>query len=208
MKIYYTSSTAEYNKHKKNYNHIRDFLIQNKHILTRDWIPHTEKDIETGQTDLKPKIKDIYKACIKAIGEAELVIIEDTVSNFSTGHQITVALQQRKPTLVLWQGKKHRQFNQTFIHGIESHILEIAEYTDNNLEEILTHFINKYQGLRVRNRFHLVLNEVERQYLDWAQFNRGKSRTRVIRDSLNKELKNDQEYNNFLKGEASEKEIV
>lgn len=143
-------------------------------------------------------IKQIYQDCIKSIKEADLVIIEDTISNFSTGHQITVALQSRKPTLVLWQGEKHRQFKQMFIHGIDSDILQVSEYSNKNLYEIIQGFINKYEDALERNRFHLVLNNVERSYLDWAQFTKNKSRTKIIRESLRKLIEGDAEYSNYL----------
>src|SRR3982751_725574 len=99
MKIYFTCSTAEFFTHRDNYFAIRDFLISKEHVLTRDWLPHTEEQLKLGSTDIRD-IKQIYKACVEAIKESDLVIIEDTVSNFSTGHQITLALQMKKPTLV------------------------------------------------------------------------------------------------------------
>lgn len=198
MKIYFTASTAEFNKYKQIYFNIRDFLINKEHILTRDWLPLTQQKIFEGEKNITD-IKKLYKLCIDAIKESELVIIEDTVSNFSTGHQITVALQLKKPTLVLWQNTKHRQFNQMFIHGVDSDSLEIAEYNEKNLEQIIETFISKYEKFAEKNRFHLVLNNAERMYLDWSQFVKGKSRTKVIREALREVVDNDEEYNNYLR---------
>lgn len=197
MKVYFTCSTAEFDNYKDDYYAIRDFLVSQKHILTRDWLIETEKRLMSGKKDIKD-IKEIYKACITAIREADIVIIEDTVSNFSTGHQITLALQMRKPTLVLWQGKKHRQFNQMFIHGIDSDVLEITEYTKDSLKKVMQTFIHKYEEISEKNRFHLVLSNVERAYLDWAQFVKGKSRTRVIREALRSVIDKDDSYKEYL----------
>ncbi|MBU0975196.1 MAG: hypothetical protein ABIE03_04885 [Patescibacteria group bacterium] len=200
MKIYFTCSTAEFERYKKAYHMIRSLIISEGHVLTRDWIPHTEEMLQKGKTNIERDIKEIYKSCIKAIDEAEAVIIEDTVSNFSTGHQITIALQGRKPTLVLWRGKKHRQFEQMFVHGIESDLLEIAEYSASNLDEIIKSFIAKYQDNKEKSRFHLVLSGMERKYLDWCQFNKKKSRTRIIRDALREKVDKDEDYNIYLRG--------
>lgn len=197
MKVYFTCSTAEFDNYKDDYYAIRDFLVSQKHILTRDWLIETEKRLMSGKKDIKD-IKEIYKACITAIREADIVIIEDTVSNFSTGHQITLALQMRKPTLVLWQGKKHRQFNQMFIHGIDSDVLEITEYTKDSLKKVMQTFIHKYEEISEKNRFHLVLSNVERAYLDWAQFVKGKSRTKVIREALRSVIDKDDSYKEYL----------
>jgi len=166
-------------------------------VLTRDWLPHTAEMLRSGNTVIRD-IKKIYRECIEAIKDAELVVIEDTVSNFSTGHQITVALQNKKPTLVLWQGRKHRQFSQMFIHGIESDILQVSEYDSNTLEQIISTFIEKYEDCNERNRFHLVLNNLERRYLDWAQYAKNKSRTQIIRELLRKEIDSDDSYNKYL----------
>jgi len=197
MKVYFTSSTAELFKYRKYYYAIRDFLVDENHVLTCDWLKKTEDVIDSGNVELN-NIKDIYKSCMTAIDEADVVIIEDTVSNFSTGHQITIALQKQKPVLVLWKGEKHRHFKKMFIHGIESDILEVSQYTLKNYKEIISVFINKYSNSQQRNRFHLVLNNLERNYLDWVQFNQGKSRTKIIRSGLNKIIDEDVEYRKYL----------
>ncbi len=198
MKIYFTCSTAEFFKYRDTYFSIRNHLISQGHTLTRDWLPHTEEALKQGRIDMTRNIKQIYKDCINSIKESDLVIIEDTVSNFSTGHQITVALQSRKPTLVLWQGKKYRQFKQMFIHGIESDILQVSEYSPKELKDVLDTFISKYENATEKNRFHLVLNNVERNYLDWAQYYSGKSRTKVIRSALRSIIDSDEEFAKYL----------
>lgn len=197
MKIYFTCSTSDFFKYEESYFKIRNYLVEEGQILTRDWLPHTAETLHDGNTIMRD-IKRIYRECIESIKEADLVIIEDTVSNFSTGHQITVALQSKKPTLVLWQGKKHRQFSQMFIHGIDSDILQVSEYSLDNLKEIIKTFLEKYEDCSEKNRFHLILNNLERRYLDWAQYSKGKSQTQIIRDSLRKQLDDDKEYNDYL----------
>lgn len=197
MKIYFTASTAEYAKYKDDYFLIREYLIELGHLLTRDWLPLVEKKLKVNDTEIRD-IKKMYRDTIECLKESDLVIIEDSVSNFSTGHQITIALQHKKPTLVLWQGRKHRVFQQMFIHGVDSDTLEVAEYSKDNIKEIIEVFIAKYEKFSEKNRFHLVLNNLERMYLDWAQFVKGKSRTKVIREALRELIDSDQEYNNYL----------
>ena len=197
MKIYFTASTAEFRNYRETYYTIRDYLISKQHILTNHWPTDTEKRLQAGSKELKD-IKEIYRACVRDIQEAELVIIEDTVSNFSTGHQITLALQMRKPTLVLWQSKKRRLFPQMFIHGIESDLLQVSDYTEDSLTDIIQVFINKYEAFSDKNRFHLVLSNVERMYIDWVQHVKRKSRTKVIREALKKMMDDDEEYQDYL----------
>lgn len=197
MKVYFTCSTAEFFTHKKEYFAIRDLLIKENHILTRDWLVQTDEALLGYKHDMS-NVKNIYAQCITALRDAEIVIVEDTVSNFSTGHQITLALQYKRPTLVLWKKDKPRQFKQMFIHGVESDLLEVAEYTIDSLEDIITTFIAKYAHAEEKNRFHLVLSGVERQYLDWAQYHKNKSRTVMLRESLRKEMEEDEDYKTYL----------
>ena len=199
MRVYFTCSTIEFTKRRENYWTTRNYLVGSGHVLTRDWLAEAEVRLQSGQTDLAD-VKEIYKACVQAIREAELVIIDDTVSNFSTGHQITLALQLRKPTLVLWEGGKSHQFKRMFIHGIESDILELATYTRDTLKNSIETFISKYEASSERNRFHLVLNGMERNYLDWAQYIKGKSRTKVIREALHTTINDDTDYEAYLVG--------
>jgi hypothetical protein len=203
MKVYFTSSTAELFKYRDSYYGIRDWLVDNGHIITRDWLPRVEKQMIRGEKELD--IKKIYEGCIEAIQKADLVIVEDTVSNFSTGHQITVALRYRKPTLVLWQGKKHHPFKQMLIHGIDSDILQVTEYTKQDLPDILQVFVHKYENGTDKSRFHLILNGTERKYLDWAQFIKGRSRTWVIRKALQKTISDDAEYEEYLRHQGTQK---
>ncbi|HOZ81074.1 MAG TPA: hypothetical protein PK370_02520 [Candidatus Woesebacteria bacterium] len=198
MKIFFACTTAEFFKYQETYFDIRKILIDGGNVLTRDWLPITLKKLKNNQR--VADVKKIYKDCVEAIREADAVIIEDTVSNFSTGHQITLALQYRKPVLVLWQGNKHRQFEQMFIHGIESDRLQVVEYKSEELKKIINTFIEKYSGSDEKNRFHLVLNSLERRYLDWRQFNKNKSRTTIIREALKKQIDNDKEFNDYLLG--------
>lgn len=197
MKIYFTSSTLEFLKYEKAYFDIRNFLVEEDHILTRDWLPHTKELVKAGQTEIR-NIKQIYKECMKAIQDADLVIVEDTVSNFSTGHQVTVALQRQKPTLVLWSKPKQKYFNTSFIQGLESDYLEFHMYDKTNYKDIIRKFIKKYESAGQKNRFHLVLDEVERSYLDWAQFKKEKSRTKLIRDTIRKSIEDDEDYQKYL----------
>jgi hypothetical protein len=106
---------------------------------------------------------------------------------------------------VLWQGKKHHPFKQMLIHGIDSDILQVTEYTKQDLPDILQVFVHKYENGTDKSRFHLILNGTERKYLDWAQFIKGRSRTWVIRKALQKTISDDAEYEEYLRHQGTQK---
>jgi hypothetical protein len=76
--------------------------------------------------------------------------------------------------------------------------LQVSEYSPKELKDVLDTFISKYENATEKNRFHLVLNNVERNYLDWAQYYSGKSRTKVIRSALRSIIDSDEEFAKYL----------
>ena len=203
MKLFFGSSTSQFPKYKKYYYAIRDLLIEEGHVLTRDWIGiYREEFSHPKKTSAQPSFswkQSSYEQVIDAVFEAELIILEDTVSSFSNGHIMTLALQRRIPVLVLWiAGEKKTYLKNKFIQGIHSDYLEISEYDLTNYKDIIRKFIKKYTNAKEKHRFHLVIDELERNYLDWAQYNKGESRTNVIRKALRDKINSDTDYQKYL----------
>jgi len=197
VKIYATHSTAKLLEYKDNYVALREFIVSNGHTLTYDWLHNALKFVKEGRK-VVPNYKKIYKECLIAMDKADLVIIDDTVSSFSTGHQITLSIRHKKPTLVLWGEDKNIHFENSFLHSIESEYLEIAKYTLETLEDVLASFINKHSDVQSRHRFNLVMSDVEKHYLEWAQLNGNISKTKVIRKSIRDKMTDDIDYQKYL----------
>lgn len=165
--------------------------------MTRDWLPHTPPQISRRRRSRN--IKDIYRSVRKAIAEADLLIVEDTVSDFATGHQITLGLQRRKPVLVMHLDDPKGSFADTLLDGIESDYLQVSTYDLDNYQQIIQEFIAKYEDAGNKHRFNLVIDEVERKYLEWAKYRYGQSRTRIIRTALRKAIEQDKDYSKYLR---------
>jgi len=144
------------------------------------------------------KVKKYYPEVMRALEDSEVIIVEDTVSNFSTGFIITYAIQRRKPVLVLWTEDKKKYFKQNFLEGVKNENVEIEKYTQKNLKEKIRTFLNKYDHHQGKHRFNLIIDNVERKYLDWARYNKRKSRTSIIRGAIRKSLNSDLEYKRYL----------
>lgn len=199
MKIWYGCTTAKYLKYREYYDSIRQYIIDQGHVLTRDWLPYFTSSDPANRYKDKEESKREYQQVMKAVREADVQIIEDTVSNFSTGHMISMGILWKIPTLVLWLPDKEKYFNKNFIDGIDSEYLEVSEYNLSNYQDIIRSFIYKYEHATERHHFHLVLDEVERRYLDWAQYFSNRSRTNVIRSALRRMVDDDEEYGKYLK---------
>lgn len=152
------------------------------------------------QSQKRPNISSQeYKNTIKAVEEADVIIFENTVPSFSTGHLLTIGLERKKPSLVMWLDTSPWAKRRGFIEGLHAQNLELSSYDRANYKSILHGFLKKYEETCTRHRFNLVVDSVEKRYLDWVNYNRFKSRTTVIRDLIRSAIDHDGEYQKYLR---------
>ncbi|HOU76281.1 MAG TPA: hypothetical protein PK957_04140 [Candidatus Dojkabacteria bacterium] len=135
---------------------------------------------------------------MSAVESADLLIFEATVPSFSTGHLLTLAIQNKKPSLFLWLESSDWAKRKGFIYSIESEYIDILPYNQKNYKNIISGFINKYSDYNDSCRFNLFLNKAERQYLDWKSYMTLKTRSELIRRMIRENLKSDFEYTEYL----------
>lgn len=201
MKVHFACSTSELEIYNKNYIDICDIIRDLGHIITRDWINNAVKTLPAYK---KGKLKidrvDIYNKAVQSLLASNVVVIEGTVSSFSIGHQMTLALSKNKPTLVLIYNDGSTSKNKlqsSFIHGIKSPFLTVAKYSNtDDLRRILSHFLAKSTNVSVK--FNIVLSKEIDNYLDWASFFYKKNKSEVIRDIIAKRMKDDSNYEKYL----------
>jgi hypothetical protein len=198
MKIWFGTTTLRFEEYIEYYLAIRDYLIEKKHIVLFDWldeaITYRKKDPKAPRN-----IKGIYQEVLSAINQADCSVIEYTVPNFSTSHQINYSLHKRKPTLVL-RLHKDNSYADSYIDAVESPFLKVIEYNLKNFKEILDEYF--WQASKDENgkgRYNIVLDQQHKYYLDWASTKYQKSRSEIIRDSIETEIKKDQKYKQFMK---------
>ncbi|MBL8014708.1 MAG: hypothetical protein JNK26_00790 [Candidatus Doudnabacteria bacterium] len=196
MKVWFGCTTAEWKNYRQYYFAIRNGLVDKGCVILHDWLDAAEKISQMKQP--YERSKKIYQSVIDAISEADLVIIENTIPNFSTAHQITFALQRRKPTLVLRLHKDDTLFADSYIESLGSPDLVVKEYTLENLGQTLNEFIKVNEVGNTQGRYNVVLNKKHKYYLDWASTTHKKSRSEILRDSLDKTIQNDDKYKKYL----------
>ena len=124
-------------------------------------------------------------------------MIEYTVPNFSSSHQIMYSILKRKPTLVM-RLQKDNSFSDSYLEAIESPCLSIKDYTLKNYKDILDEFIGYCQIEDGLNRHNVVLDKKQKYYLDWASSKRGKSRSEMIREAVERIAEEDKEYKKYI----------
>lgn len=197
MKIWFGTTTLKYKKYKKYYLAIRKYLINSGNILTDDWIGKHGKWIEENPYATRD-IKNVYQSVVNAINEADVSIIEFTVPNFSTSHQITYSLQRRIPTLVL-RLRRENTFKDSYIDAIESPFLTIKEYSNENYTDIINEFLGLSDYEEGQKRYNVVLTNINKYFLDWASLKYKKSRSSLIRELIESKMLKDKEFSIYLK---------
>lgn len=183
MKAFFGTTTKEAVRYEKEYLLIRNSLKELGIEIQFDWLDRALVRMKTKPTGTR-KIKNHVKDITSAINTSDFVVIEYTVPNFSSSHQILHALHMHKPTLVLWL-KKDNTFRDTYLEGIESNFLTVAEYTLDTTKEIIKDFI-EFLGLEKKyKRCNLVLETAQKSFLDSESIKLNKSKSELVREALN-----------------------
>ncbi len=168
---------------------ILKLIEEGKHKVTRKWIEEVYAMIVEGRYDEEVRIADwkkINKAQVDALGKAEVVIVEATARSFSTGYQTCLAIQAKKPTLILTRGGS---LGGTFRSSLSSDFVRNVEYeTMDELDTAVRSFLQENNISTKDLRFNFFIDRKIHTYLRWASYKTGKSRSEIIRELLEREI--------------------
>jgi len=195
MKVFFAGSTSQLDKSYKTYRLICDEVTKQGHELTRDWL---DEGLNNFTKRLSVDYDEMYDDIMVSILYADVGIIEGTLKGLSTGHQLTIALQRGKPILFL-----HRTNNANsqlvMLRGAHSDLISEHEYkSDTEIPGLIENFLES-QKRGKRTRFNLVLARKEQQYIDWASYIYGKSKTEIIRELIVARMNSDLNYRKGLR---------
>ena len=169
-----------------------------------DWID--DVDAMYGQPRKQRNIHDIFENVVRAIDASDAVVIEYTVPNFSSSHQINYALLKRKPTLVMRLHKDNPRFTDSYLEALRSPNLTLKQYTKKNYKEILEEFIGFSKVEQGQQRYNIVLDKKQKYYLDWASEEYNRSRSEIIRGLIDSEIVKDKTYHKYMHTAAIKKD--
>lgn len=196
MKVWFGCTTFKWPEYRGNYFLIRDYLKELGCIIMADWIDDVDKTY--GQPHKQRNIHDIFKNVVTAIDTADAVVIEYTVPNFSSSHQINYALLKRKPTLIMRLHKDNPRFTDSYLEALRSQNLTLKQYTKRNYKEVLEEFIGFSKVGQGQQRYNIVLDRKQKYYLDWASEQYNRSRSEIIRSLIDGEIDNDKFYHKYM----------
>jgi hypothetical protein len=154
------------------------------HSLALDWIEkaYSRNSQDIGQT---ANWSEIYKENLEVIAKADVIIAETSYENFGVGYQVAVAVQQKKPVLLL----RHETADKNaFATGVEDGWVKRKEYTEENLTGILNQFLQDNDIQAKDMRFNFFIDRPIYNYLRWAAFKTGKTKAEILRELVAREI--------------------
>lgn len=186
MRIFYTCTTEGLVKDYEFHRNLVSYIKKKGHKLIYEWIDDAYKNITKGVIGDTEKFY-IHKQ--NGIKSADAVLVEGSYKSFSLGHQITIASQKAKPTLLLFrQNPKNSSKKSMHIEGIRSAWLVQQKYsTEKEAHDRIDKFLKMYQDGK-KYRFNLVLSQPENYFLEEKMNASGKTKTQIIKEIIKKEM--------------------
>lgn len=167
-------------------------LKSNGHELARDWIEDEFARIKATVDTPPAEWAEIYKENLGAIAKADVIVAETSYENFAVGYQVAVAVQQKKPVLLLRHASAGKN---AFATGVEDDWVKRAAYTEENLEPILSKFLKENDIQAKDMRFNFFIDRPIYNYLRWAAFRTGKTKAEILRELVAREIDKANETN-------------
>lgn len=127
----------------------------------------------------------VFKKRKEALAKADIIIVESTYENFAVGYQVAVAVQQKKPVLLL---RKQSADKNAFVTGVVDDWVQHAEYTEDTLQKVVLKFIADNDIQTKDMRFNFFIDRPIYNYLRWTAQKTGKTKAEVLRELVEQEI--------------------
>ncbi len=186
MLVHLVGSRYEITKNIKHLRQLVDAIHQDGHMLAHEWVEPTY----VSQQNERKEFKDtdwtlLYQDSLEAINRADVVIAETSTPSFSVGYQVALAVSMKKPILVLNREGVEKSF---FASGIEAGI-EYQMYTEQTVNDIIGTFLRNNDIATKDMRFNFFIDRPIYNYLRWAALKTGKTKAEILRELVQREIK-------------------
>lgn len=126
-------------------------------------------------------------ANLEAIRRADVIIIEGTHNDYLQGYQTAIALEHKKPVLIL----SRKSNAESPFSGIRHRMLTVKEYkTEKDVSRIVEQFMQDNTVTTKDLRFNMFIDRPIHNYLRSVSYDTGKNKSEIIRDLINREIQN------------------
>ena len=188
MIVHVTGSLANVDEDIAYLRRIVKIIKQNDSTLALDWIESAYIDSGKGATQQNPEPdwQTIMEETLDAIGRADVVIVEATHYTFSQGFQAAMALNQKKPVLIV----SRTPIEERLVSGLKSRDSSMAEYTsEEELEAVVSQFLRDNTISTKDLRFNMFIDRPIYNYLRSVSYETGKNKSEIIRELINREIR-------------------
>lgn len=159
-------------------------IKESGHEIVSNWIEVSyESRIKNKNTSAD--WSGIYRENLEKIAKADVVIAETSFNSLGVGYQIAMAVQQKKPTLVLRSADADAD---AFATGIVDEWVKQAKYDNDTLESIVAGFLEDNDIKTKDMRFNFFIDRSIYNYLRWASLKTGKTKAEILRKLIKAEI--------------------
>jgi hypothetical protein len=184
MKVHFITSRPTLEKDIDVLRQVMGVIEKSGHSLAYDWIEDAFKR-EVQSNTPAANWNAIYQDNLGAIAQADVIIAETSYENFAVGYQVAVAVQQKKPVLLL-RGKTADE--NTFVMGVEDGWVRRETYDQETIEKIVKGFIDENDISTKDMRFNFFIDRPIYNYLRWAALKTGKTKAEILRSLVQQEI--------------------
>jgi hypothetical protein len=185
MLVYFVASRKDITKNIGKLRRFVDLIHAEGHTFALDWIEPIYASEKRGVKARDIDWPVLYKDTVEAITRADVVIAETSVQSFGVGYQVALAIQLKKPTLLL---QKEDSDSFVFASGIPQQNATHKTYDDAGLPDIIKDFLSENDIQSKDMRFNFFIDRKIYNYLRWTSAKSGRTKAEILRDLVEKEI--------------------
>ena len=133
-----------------------------------------------------------YSSLSNALGKSDVLVVENTFDCFQAGQLVTIALQNRKPVLILSSNQEHSADNKSFqnFFNQDAKYLYVESYERYSLIRIIRDFLENVERYYKTEQVHFRLSQDQKNYLGEAAKKDNLAISEYMRKLIEKEIEN------------------
>lgn len=184
--VHLTGSASHLEEDMRFLRRIIDTVHSHEFVIARNWVEPAYLRSKRNPKEVDINWDVVFQDNLEAIARSDMVIIEGTHYGFGQGYQAAVALQQKKPVLLV---SRDSSIEQRLVAGLSDELFTIKLYEDEDeLEKIVSKFLQNNTLTNRDMRFNFFLDRQIYNHLRWVSFKTGKTKAEIIRDLIDKEI--------------------
>ena len=184
MIIYFSGTMRDIKRDAPVYKRILRAMRAQGHLIAYDWVETALLREARGEKAIFKR--DGFAEIEGAIEGAELLVAEASDgSAFGVGYEVSLALQKRKPVLILVRSES---IETSYAAGIVNELATVRTYDEDNLDKVVEDFLNENTIAKKDLRFNFVIDRQLHNHLRLQSFKTGKTKAEVVRDLLLKDM--------------------